>query len=92
MTSKTQNVGHGAFRMRSRQRVFRNFVALVGVGKAAVVGAGLALAMFGYVDLAQHFLPGEMIRMVVNGIEPEAVASAGGLLGVVVGLIVGLFR
>lgn len=79
-------------RMRNRQRVLRNMIAAVGLGKAAVIGSGMSLALLGYVDLAQQVLPGDLIRLVLDGIPPEAAAGVGGLLGVVVGLIVSLFR
>lgn len=92
MTTQTQISANGSHKMRNRQRVLRNLVAFVGLGKAAVIGSGLALALFGYVDLAEHLLPGTLITMIVEGVTAEAVASVGGIVGVIVSLIVGLLR
>jgi hypothetical protein len=92
MTTQAQISVNGSHKMRNRQRVLRNLIALVGVGKAAVIGSGLALALFGYVDLAQHLLPGTLMTMIVEGVTTEAVASVGGIVGVTVSLIAGLLR
>jgi hypothetical protein len=79
-------------KMQDRQRVLRNAVAFLGVGKAAVIGAGMALALVGYVDIASNVLPDAMVDLAVNGLSAEAAASVGGVIGAAVSLAVGLFR
>jgi hypothetical protein len=78
--------------MQDRQKIFRNLVAGVSLGKAAVVGAGLTLAFVGYVDLAAHVLPNQMIEMIVGEVSIEQAAGVGGVFGLVFSLIAGLLR
>ncbi len=79
-------------RMQDRQRILRNGIALLSVGKATVIGAGMALAVIGYVDLAANVLPDSMVDLAVNGFSTEAAAGIGGLLGAVTSLVIGLLR
>lgn len=67
-------------------------VALMGLGKAGVIGAGLVLALAGYADLAGPILPADLLAFVENGVPLEAAAGVGGFVGVVVGLIASLLR
>lgn len=92
MNMMVHSTTRGFLAMRSRQRILRNLIALIGLGKASVIGAGMALAVVGYADLAKHLLPVEIFDYVVTGVGPEAAASVGGLAGLVVALVVGLFR
>ncbi len=92
MVRTSEKTGQRALRMRDRQRILHNLVALIGLGKAAVIGAGVVLALVGYADLAEHVLSRELLAAIGSGLRLEAAAGIGGLIGVIVGLATSLFR
>lgn len=96
MADQKQSMNHSPrnsfLSMRDRQKVLRNLVALIGLGKAVVIGSGMALALVGYVDLARHVLPSQIMNFMTTGFPPEAAAGVGGILGLLVALIVSIFR
>jgi hypothetical protein len=80
------------FQINSNHVFLRNFVAILGLGKAGVTGAGISLVLLGYADLARPVLPANLLAIFEHGVALEAVASAGGLLGIIVALVASILR
>jgi hypothetical protein len=93
MNSKTdKSLKYKQLDSRRKLKIWMNVLSVVALGKAAVSGAGLALVLYGYADLARPILPQNAIEMIQNGISLSSVAGVGSTIGVILALIVSLIK